>query len=232
MDHLDELADRAQSSELFSSPYLERDAARFLSEQAEAVRELASRARAGGRRVYFVGSGGSWASMYSGKYLCDRLTGAVSDVLPSYELTWRGPRGLDKEALVVLASYSGRTEDTLEALRFARNRGAETVALVRHARLAPRPPVADHVFAYDSPGLYCLPLLAVTLFAGEWGMQDGNDEAVRAARGGAGATRPDGRRLPLAARPGPRCWPNDSPTPTCCTASAPGRCSALPTSSG
>lgn len=69
MDHLDELADRAQSSELFSSPYLEEDAARFLSEQAGAVRELASRARASGRRVYFVGSGGSWASMYSGKYL-------------------------------------------------------------------------------------------------------------------------------------------------------------------
>ncbi len=168
MDHLDELADRAQSSELFSSPYLEEDAARFLSEQAGAVRELASRARASGRRVYFVGSGGSWASMYSGKYLCDRLTGAVSDVLPSYELTWRGPRGLDADALVVLASYSGRTEDTLEALRFARDRGAETVALVRHAD-SPLAAGSDHVFAYDSPGLYCLPLLAVTLFAAEWG---------------------------------------------------------------
>ena len=35
------------------------------------------------------------------------------------------------------------------------------------------------MFAYDSPGLYCLPLLAVTLFAAEWGMQDGNDEAVQ-----------------------------------------------------
>jgi len=32
VDHLDELADRARSSELFSSPYLERDAARFLSD--------------------------------------------------------------------------------------------------------------------------------------------------------------------------------------------------------
>jgi fructoselysine 6-phosphate deglycase len=178
VDHLDELADRAQSSELFSSPYLEQDAARFLSEQAGAVRELASRARASDRRVYFVGSGGSWASMYSGKYLCDRLTGAVSDVLPSYELTWRGPRGLDNEALVVLASYSGRTEDTLEALRFARDRGAETVALVRHAD-SPLAAGSDHVFAYDSPGLYCLPLLAVTLFAAEWGTQDGNDEAAQ-----------------------------------------------------
>jgi fructoselysine 6-phosphate deglycase len=177
VDHLDELAERAKSSELFSAPHLEADSSRFLNDQAAAVRELAADTRARNRRVYFVGSGGSWASMYSGKWLCDRLTGAVSDVLPSYELTWRAPRGLDSDALVVLASYSGRTEDTLEALRFARERGATTVALVRHAD-SPLAAGAHHVLAYDSPGLYCLPLLAVALFAGEWGRLDGNAEAA------------------------------------------------------
>src|SRR5438309_10658692 len=91
-DHLEELADRAQSSELFSSPSLEADSARFLAEQGATVRRLAAAARDRGRRVYFVGSGGSWASMYSGKHLSDRLTTAVTDVLPSYELVWRAPR--------------------------------------------------------------------------------------------------------------------------------------------
>jgi fructoselysine-6-P-deglycase FrlB-like protein len=176
-DHLDELADRAQSSELFSSPRLEADSARFLAEQGAAVRALAGAARERGKRVYFVGSGGSWASMYTGKYLCDRLTGAATDVLPSYELVWRGPHGLDGDALVVLASYSGRTEDTLEAARFARERGAETAALVRSAD-SPLAAQSDHVFAYESPGLYCLPLLAVTLFAAEWGRLDGDDQAA------------------------------------------------------
>jgi len=177
VDHLDELADRAKSSELFSAPHLEADAGRFLAEQAESVRELAAAARAKGRKVYFVGSGGSWASMYSGKWLCDRLTTAITDVLPSYELRWRAPRGLDGDALVILASYSGRTEDTLEALRFARSRGAATVALTRTAD-SPLAAGADTVYAYESPGLYCLPLLAVALFAAEWGRLDGSDEAA------------------------------------------------------
>ena len=66
MDHLDELAERAKSSELFSSPHLEADSARFLNDQAAAVRELAADTRARQPRVvYFVGSGGSWASMYA-----------------------------------------------------------------------------------------------------------------------------------------------------------------------
>jgi fructoselysine-6-P-deglycase FrlB-like protein len=181
VDHLDELADRAKGSELFSAPHLEADATRFLAEQADAVVELATASRARRRTVYFVGSGGSWASMYSGKWLCDRLTTAVSDVLPSYELLWRGPRGLDPDALVILASYSGRTEDTLEALRFARSRGATTVALTRTAD-SPLAAEADTVFAYESPGLYCLPLLAVALFAAEWGRLDGSSEAADVAK--------------------------------------------------
>jgi fructoselysine-6-P-deglycase FrlB-like protein len=176
MHELDVLVERAKQSELFSAPHLEADSARFLDGQAGAVRELAQQARQRGGRVYFVGSGGSWASMYSGKYLCDRLTGAASDVLLSYELTWRAPRGLDESALCVLASYSGRTEDTLEALRFAKQRGARTVALVSDAD-SPLGAGADQVLAYGSPGLYCLPLLAVTLFAAEWGRLDGVAEA-------------------------------------------------------
>jgi len=98
-DHLDELADRAQSSELFSAPSLEADSARFLAEQGAAVRQLATAARERGRHVFFVGSGGSWASMYTGKYLCDRLTTAVSDVVPSYELVWRAPKALDADEI-------------------------------------------------------------------------------------------------------------------------------------
>ena len=118
--------------------------------------------------------------MYSGKYLCDRLTGAVATCCRSYELIWRGPRAArTRTPLVVLASYSGRTEDTLAALRFARDRGAGDGRAGAPRRLAARQPAADHAFAYDSPGLYCLPLLAVTLFAAEWGTPDGNDDAAQ-----------------------------------------------------
>ena len=163
--HLVELVDAARQSEFFSSPRLEADLPRFLDEQGERVRQLARRTAAGEfEHVYFVGSGGSWSNMYSGKYLLDRLTRVPADVLPSYELAWRNPPRLDDRSLVFLTSYSGATEDTLAALRHANARGAHTVAIVKRR---PSPMVAEavEVIDYDSPALCVLPLAAVTLFA-------------------------------------------------------------------
>jgi len=176
-DTLEAKVGRALESELFSSPQLEDDLGRFFASQAAAVRELAAEARSGGvESIYFVGSGGSWSSMYSGKYLCDRLLQIPTDVSLSYELCWRAPARLDDSALVFVASYSGATADTLTALEFARSRGARTVALVNRAD-SPIGRGADRTIAYESPGLYSLPLAAVSVFATEWARLDGHPEA-------------------------------------------------------
>ena len=129
MSDLEHRVDVALGSELFSSPHLEADLNRFLGAGAAPMRELAARCRSTGtRQVFFVGSGGSWASMWSGKLLFDRYVQASSDVSLSYDLIWRAPQRLGPDSVVFLASYSGQTEDTLAALRFARERGARTVA--------------------------------------------------------------------------------------------------------
>jgi fructoselysine-6-P-deglycase FrlB-like protein len=178
---LDRLVEQAHESELFSAPHLEGDLRRFLADEAPRARDIAARAHAAGTSsVFFVGSGGSWSSMYSGKHLCDRFTTAAADVSLSYELVWRAPRRLDERSLVFLASYSGATEDTLAAARFARSRGARTVAIVRRGG-SPLAELADEVIAYDSPGLYCLPLAAVASFACEWGRLEGDAEAIAVA---------------------------------------------------
>jgi fructoselysine-6-P-deglycase FrlB-like protein len=169
--------ERALESELFSSPHLEADLVRFLADGAPAVRAVAAEARRDGvETVFFVGSGGSWSSMYSGKYLCDRLLRVPAEVSLSYELCWRAPARLDEHALVFVASYSGATADTLAALEFARSRGARTVALVNRAD-SPIGQGADEVIAYGSPGLYSLPLAAVSSFAIEWARLDGHPDA-------------------------------------------------------
>jgi fructoselysine 6-phosphate deglycase len=176
-DALEAKIDHALGSELFSSPHLEADLRRFFSSGAAKARDLAAAARRDGvETVYFVGSGGSWSSMYSGKYLCDRLLRIPSEVSLSYELCWRAPRRLDEHALVFVASYSGATADTIAALDFARSRGARTVALVNRAD-SPIGSGADEVIAYESPGLYSLPLAAVSVFATEWARLDGHPEA-------------------------------------------------------
>jgi fructoselysine 6-phosphate deglycase len=176
-DRLEAKVERALRSELFSAPHLESDLARFLREGAPKVRELAAEARqAGVESLFFVGSGGSWSSMYSGKYLCDRFLRVPAELSLSYELCWRAPARLDERALVILASYSGATADTLAALEFARSRGARTVALVNRAD-SPIGAGADATIAYGSPGLYSLPLAAVTTFVTEWARLDGHPDA-------------------------------------------------------
>jgi fructoselysine 6-phosphate deglycase len=159
------LVDAARASELFTAPHLEVDLARFLDEQGDRIRQLARRTATGEfEHVYFVGAGGSWSNMYTGKYLLDRLTRVPSDVIPSYELVWRSPGRLGSRSLVFLASYSGSTEDTLAALRHANGVGAHTVAIAKR-RPSPMASEASEVLDYDSPALYILPLAAVTLFA-------------------------------------------------------------------
>jgi len=177
MPDLKLLIERAKQSELFTAPILERDTARFLAEHGERLRELARRDRAARvNHVYFVGSGGSWASMYSGAYLMRRFTSIPSDVMLSYQLIWEAPRALGPGAVAFFASYSGGTEDTLAALRFAKDKGARTVALVRRAdSLIGRE--ADECIAYESTDLYGLPLAAVYLYALEHAQADGWEPA-------------------------------------------------------
>jgi|SRR5579862_465304 len=174
---LEEKVQLALGSELFSAPHLEADLQRFLHDRAEQVKSLAAEARRGGiESLFFVGSGGSWSSMYSGKYLADRLLRVPAELSLSYELCWRRPARLDERALVFVASYSGATADTLAALEFARSRGARTIALVNKAD-SPIAERAETAIAYGSPGLYSLPLAAVTLFVGEWARLDGHGDA-------------------------------------------------------
>jgi fructoselysine 6-phosphate deglycase len=159
------LVDANRTSELFTAPRLEADLPRFLDEHGERIRQLARRTAAGEfEHVYFVGSGGSWANMFSGKYLLDRFTSVSSDVYTSYELVWRNPPRLGPRSLVFFASYSGATEDTLAALRHANEVGAHTVVIAKR-QSSPMVAEAVETLNYDSSALYLLPLAAVTLFA-------------------------------------------------------------------
>lgn len=177
---LDTLVDQAIASELFTAPRIEADLAAFLAEQTDAIRALARRAADGEwDHVYFVGGGGSLANMQSGQYLLDRWGGPASTALPSYELTWRDPAAVGPRALVFLASYSGATEDTLAAMRYAAGKGATTVAMVRR-RPSPIATEADIVIDYDSTALYDMPLATVIIFAAELALLAGSPRADEA----------------------------------------------------
>ncbi len=175
---LEQLVERARQSTLFTSPVLGPDLERFLTEQGEAIRQLAKRAALEEvEHIYWVGSGNSWVNLYSGKYLLDRYTTLPSDCFTSHELVTRKPQRCNEKSWVFLASFSGATEDTVVALRYARQRGAHTIALVNQAdSLMGRE--AEETIAYNSKALYILPLAAAYLFALEMACLKGADEAA------------------------------------------------------
>lgn len=180
MPLLEDLVDQATASELFTSPRIEVDLERFLTEASDPLIALAARAADGEfEHVYFVGSGGSVANMATGQWLLDRFGGPPSTALSSYELVWRDPAALGPRSLVFLASYSGATEDTLAAMRHAAAKGAHTVAIVRR-RPSPMAREAGTVIDYDSTALYDLPLAAVMIFAAECARRQGGPRVAEA----------------------------------------------------
>ncbi len=175
--NLEQLVEKARKSTLFTAPILAPDLARFLQQYADQIRGLAQRAVAEKvRHIYWVGSGNSWCNLYSGKYLLDRFTNLPSDCFSSYELVWRNPVNLNQEAWVFLASFSGATEDTVTALRHAKQHSARTIALVNSANSV-MGQEAEEVIAYQSPALYILPLAAAYIFSLEVAKLKGVQEA-------------------------------------------------------
>lgn len=102
----------------------------LLGTQAAVCRDVADSLGAGARNIYLVGAGGSLANLRPLKPIFDRLLRIPVEVYSGDELVGNEPRGLGGGSLVMLASNSGEVHDTVNALRFAKQRGAHTVAVV------------------------------------------------------------------------------------------------------
>ena len=89
MGDLQSHVERAKESLYFSGARIEADLNLFLRDHAQTCEGL-GRERAGTfKHLFLVGSGGSFASLQTAKYVLDRLLLVPSDVLMSYEVLWR-----------------------------------------------------------------------------------------------------------------------------------------------
>jgi fructoselysine-6-P-deglycase FrlB-like protein len=161
MTDLEPLVDRAKASEYFSGARLADDLERFFVERGDDCRELGREFRSA-EQLYFVGSGGSLATLQTAKYLLDGFVGVPLEAVHGYDLIWRQPVRLGAGTVAFFASYSGETEDTVAALRFARERGARTVGIVRGGESSISRE-ADDVIEYDSAAIFEAPVAALTL---------------------------------------------------------------------
>jgi fructoselysine-6-P-deglycase FrlB-like protein len=103
---------------------------------------------AGLRNVYFVGAGGSIICSYPAHYLLQRKADFPVFQLQSDELNCSTPALMGEGSLVVLASYTGTTKETVAAARTAKAAGATVIAAAKEG--SPLAEAADVAFSGKS----------------------------------------------------------------------------------
>lgn len=85
--------------------------------------------RGGLRHIFFVACGGSQAAIYSGKYLLDCEAKSFDiKIYNSSEFINAAPKALGPNALVICCSLKA-TRETVDAVKFANDKGAVTIAM-------------------------------------------------------------------------------------------------------
>lgn len=112
----------------------------------EAVRDIA---QDGLRSVCFVGCGGSYFGAGPFQYLLDHRVGAYPTLrMNADEFNWRRPPIVGERSLVVVASHSGKTPETVRAVETARALGAAKVIGVSGDKDSTLAQAADLSFVY------------------------------------------------------------------------------------
>jgi fructoselysine-6-P-deglycase FrlB-like protein len=100
--------------------------------QREAIAAAIAPVLAGGlRNVYFVGAGGSIICSYPAHYVLQQRGSVPTFQVQSDELNSSVPQLMGPGSLVVLASYTGKTKETVQAARTARSTGATVIAAAK-----------------------------------------------------------------------------------------------------
>lgn len=112
---------------------------------ATVVRDVVDR---GLRNVYFVGAGGSIICSYPAHYLLQQKASFPAFQLQSDELNTSVPALMGPGSLVVLASYTGTTKETVAAAKTAKATGATVIAAAKAG--SPLAEAADAAFTGKS----------------------------------------------------------------------------------
>jgi fructoselysine-6-P-deglycase FrlB-like protein len=100
--------------------------------------------------LFLVGCGGSLAVMLPCKYIMDRYSTLPTQVYNASEFVTLQPKAFSKHSLVIVSSYSGKTPETVEVARLAKEKGATTLGFMGKED-SPLGLAVDYAFANDAP---------------------------------------------------------------------------------
>lgn len=102
-----------------------------IAERDDIAKAVAPVLEAGLRNVYFVGAGGSIICSWPAHYLLQQKASFPAFQLQSDELNSSTPALMGPGSLVVLASYTGKTKETVQAAKTAKASGATVIAAAK-----------------------------------------------------------------------------------------------------
>ena len=119
-----------------------------IDERAAIAETVAPLVEAGLRNVYFVGAGGSIICSWPAHYLLQQKASFPVFQLQSDELNSSTPALMGPGSLVVLASYTGTTKETVQAAKTSKASGATVIASAKAG--SPLADAVDTAFAGKS----------------------------------------------------------------------------------
>jgi len=156
VNSLDEkLLQANKETEIFSAQITADEIEKSLNTNAEEIQQIAQILQEDApEALLFVGSGASYCSLYAGQYFLKTCSKLDARLLFGPELVSDNPPALrQKRAVAILASYSGKTADTVEASQHLKSLGLPRLAITRDQE-GPIAQDADHVIAYHSKCLF------------------------------------------------------------------------------
>jgi fructoselysine-6-P-deglycase FrlB-like protein len=130
MNDLEQFVERGKASPWYNGPRLATEIPTFMDAQEAALTKLGRELAASTEHLYLVANGQGLAGLASARYVLDRYLPIPTDVMASYDLIWRQPRDLNEKSVAVFTSLSGENEDAVQAVRYARSRGARVICVL------------------------------------------------------------------------------------------------------
>lgn len=161
------LSEANLDAEIFTAPIVAAEMQRMLDTRRNTVasiaREIAARKP---ERLLFFGSGGSSSALYSGYWAGLNLLDLSVDYLISPDIVSAHPRSLNERTVMIGASYSGKTVDTMAARKLIDQAKSPLLAVTRDVSAELAKGAAWSV-TYESRALYSSPALLTMMLVVE-----------------------------------------------------------------
>lgn len=147
-----------QEKEIISAHINAAETEKIYKNQKNEILELAQQIhKKNYKRILFTACGASYSMLFSGAYLLNTYSNLDAYIYQCPELICQKPVKFSKDTFAIAASYSGKTEDTINAMDYLNEQNIPNMAIVKDP-VSSIGEKAQKTLSYNSKSLYIAPL--------------------------------------------------------------------------